>query len=95
MAVIEKDNFKESLWKVCDKLRNNMDPAEYKYVVLGLVFLKYISDKFELKYKELVEEEEGFQEERDEYTGENIFWVPKEARWNEIVKLAKTSKIGL
>ncbi|OQY41515.1 MAG: hypothetical protein B6227_04825 [Fusobacteriia bacterium 4572_74] len=48
-----KENFQDILWKGCDKLRNNMDPAEYKYVVLGLVFLKYISDKFELKYKEL------------------------------------------
>ncbi len=94
MAVIEKNNFKDELWKACDKLRNNMDPAEYKYVVLGLVFLKYISDRFETKYKELVEEGEGFEEDRDEYTAENIFWVPPEARWNEIVKNAKTDKIG-
>ena len=95
MAVVEKDNFKDNLWKACDKLRNNMDPAEYKYVVLGLVFLKYISDRFESKYNELVEEGEGFQEERDEYTAENIFWVPKEARWAEIVKSAKTPEIGI
>lgn len=91
----EKDNFKEQLWKVCDKLRNNMDPAEYKYVVLGLVFLKYISEKFEAKYKALVEEGEGFEEERDEYTAENIFWVPKEARWSEILAQAKSSSIGI
>ena len=92
---VEKDNFKENLWKACDKLRNNMDPAEYKYVVLGLVFLKYISDSFEKKYQELVAEGEGFEEERDEYTAENIFWVPQEARWNEIVKVAKTPVIGI
>ena len=92
---VEKDNFKENLWKACDKLRNNMDPAEYKYVVLGLVFLKYISDSFEKKYQELVAEGEGFEEERDEYTAENIFWVPQEARWSEIVKVAKTPKIGI
>lgn len=95
MAVNEKDNFQEVLWKACDKLRNNMDPAEYKYVVLGLVFLKYISEKFEAKYQELLEEGEGFEEERDEYTAENIFWVPKEARWSEIVADAKTSSIGI
>ena len=97
-----KENFQEILWKGCDKLRNNMDPAEYKYVVLGLVFLKYISDKFELKYQELTEEEleDGLDkgelsEDRDEYTSENIFWVPQTARWAEIVKKAKTPEIGL
>lgn len=91
----EKENFKDTLWKACDKLRNNMDPAEYKYVVLGLVFLKYISDSFEKKYNELVAEGEGFEEEIDEYVAENIFWVPKKARWSEIVKKAKTPEIGL
>ena len=65
-----KENFKDTLWKACDKLRNNMDPAEYKYVVLGLVFLKYISDSFEERYNFLVEEGEGYEEERDEYTAE-------------------------
>lgn len=95
MAVVEKNNFKDNLWKACDKLRNNMDPAEYKYVVLGLVFLKYISEKFEAKYDELVKEGEGFEEERDEYTAENIFWVPKEARWSEILAQAKSSSIGI
>ena len=90
-----KENFKDTLWKACDKLRNNMDSAEYKYVVLGLVFLKYISDSFEARYNFLVEEGEGYEEERDEYTAENIFWVPKEARWSEIVKSAKTPEIGI
>ncbi|MGL5100251.1 MAG: type I restriction-modification system subunit M, partial [Fusobacteriaceae bacterium] len=94
MAVNEKDNFQEVLWKACDKLRNNMDPAEYKYVVLGLVFLKYISEKFDAKYNELLKEGEGFEEERDEYTAENIFWVPKEGRWSEIVNSAKKSDVG-
>jgi type I restriction enzyme M protein len=94
MAAKEKENFKEVLWKSCDKLRNNMDPAEYKYVVLGLVFLKYISDKFEMKYQELKKEGDGFEEDRDEYTAENIFWVPKTARWAEIVAKAKTPEIG-
>ncbi|MGO2118502.1 MAG: type I restriction-modification system subunit M [Fusobacterium sp.] len=97
----KEDNIKDQLWKACDKLRNNMDPAEYKYVVLGLVFLKYISDKFEAKNKQLIKEESegGYEkgeisEDRDEYIAENIFWVPATARWSEIVKQAKTPEIG-
>lgn len=86
--------FEETLWKSADKLRGSMDSAEYKYVVLGLIFMKYISDKFETKYDELVEEGDGFEEDRDEYESENIFWVPKEARWNFIKDNAKDAKIG-
>jgi type I restriction enzyme M protein len=86
--------FEETLWKAADKLRGSMDASEYKHVVLGLIFLKYISDKFETKYNELVEEGEGFEEELDEYLSENIFWVPKEARWNHIRDNAKSEKIG-
>ncbi|OBY11865.1 type I restriction-modification system subunit M [Clostridium paraputrificum] len=86
--------FEETLWKSADKLRGSMDSAEYKYVVLGLIFMKYISDKFETKYNELLEEGEGFEEDRDEYEAENIFWVPKEARWGYLKDNAKDSKIG-
>lgn len=86
--------FEETLWKAADKLRNSMDAAEYKHVVLGLIFLKYISDKFENKYNELLEEGDGFEEDRDEYEAENIFWVPKEARWEYIKNNAKDPKIG-
>lgn len=86
--------FEETLWKAADKLRGSMDASDYKHVVLGLIFLKYISDKFETKYIELVEEGEGFEEDRDEYTYENIFWVPKEARWDYIKDNAKDPKIG-
>lgn len=86
--------FEEKLWKAADKLRGSMDASEYKHVVLGLIFLKYISDKFERKFRELVEEGYGFEEERDEYTAENIFWVPKEARWAYIRDQAKNEKIG-
>lgn len=86
--------FEETLWKAADKLRGSMDASEYKHVVLGLIFLKYISDKFETKYNELVAEGEGFEEELDEYLAENIFWVPKEARWNYIRDNAKSEKIG-
>lgn len=86
--------FEEQLWKAADILRGSMDAAEYKHVVLGLLFLKYISDKFEIKYNQLVEEGEGFEEDRDEYEAENIFWVPKEARWENIKNNAKDPRIG-
>lgn len=86
--------FEEQLWKAADILRGSMDAAEYKHVVLGLLFLKYISDKFEQKYNELLEEGEGFEEDRDEYEAENIFWVPKEARWEKIKNNAKEPRIG-
>ncbi len=86
--------FEETLWKAADKLRGSMDSAEYKHVVLGLIFMKYISDKFETKYRELVEEGDGFEEDRDEYEAENIFWVPKESRWEFIKDNAKDPKIG-
>ncbi|WP_353948329.1 class I SAM-dependent DNA methyltransferase [Sporolactobacillus sp. Y61] len=86
--------FEEKLWKAADKLRGSMDASEYKHVVLGLIFLKYISDKFEMKYQELVAEGAGFEEERDEYLAYNIFWVPKEARWEHIRDHARSEKIG-
>ncbi|NAS19574.1 N-6 DNA methylase [Clostridium butyricum] len=86
--------FEETLWKSADKLRGSMDSGEYKHVVLGLIFLKYISDKFETKYNELLEEGDGFEEDRDEYESENIFWVPKESRWDFIMNNAKDAKIG-
>lgn len=86
--------FEETLWKSADKLRGSMDAGDYKHVVLGLIFLKYISDKFETKHDELVQEGMGFEEDRDEYLAENIFWVPKEARWSHIMNNAKSEKIG-
>ena len=86
--------FEEILWKAADKLRGSMDASEYKHVVLGLLFLKYISDKFETKHEELVAEGEGFEEDRDEFQAENIFWVPKEARWSFIMDNAKDEKVG-
>lgn len=86
--------FEETLWKAADKLRGSMDASEYKHVVLGLIFLKYISDKFETRYTELVAEGEGFEEELDEYLAQNVFWVPREARWDFIRDNAKSEKIG-
>ncbi|PIN77706.1 N-6 DNA methylase, partial [Candidatus Woesearchaeota archaeon CG10_big_fil_rev_8_21_14_0_10_34_8] len=86
--------FEDKLWKTADKLRNNMDAAEYKHVVLGLIFLKYISDKFNDVYMKLQSEEHANPEDQDEYRAENAFWVPKEARWAFIQSKAKLPEIG-
>jgi len=88
--------FEAKLWQAADALRNNMDAAEYKHVVLGLIFLKYISDAFEAKHAELVAQQaEGADpEDRDEYLAASIFWVPKEARWSHLKASAPQSTIG-
>ena len=86
--------FEEKLWSMADKLRGSMDAAEYKHVVLGLLFLKYVSDAFEEKYEALKNEPYADPEDRDEYVAENIFWVPKEARWSHIKDNAKKPEIG-
>ena len=86
--------FEEKLWSAADKLRSNMDAAEYKHVVLGLIFLKYVSDSFEEKYRQLLSEGYGDEEDRDEYLAENVFWVPKEARWSVIKSHATSPDIG-
>ena len=101
--------FEATLYQAADKLRNNMDAAEYKHVVLGLIFLKYISDSFEEKYNFLLQEfadpqsnlyitEESdryaWAEDRDEYLAENIFYVPKESRWSYLQSKAKQPEIG-
>lgn len=87
--------FEKQIWDAADELRGSMDAAEYKHVVLGLIFLKYLSDKFEERYQELVDEGDGFEEDIDEYTCENIFFVPPEARWSEIAKKANTAENGV
>lgn len=86
--------FEKEIWKSADIMRGNMDAAEYKHVILGLIFLKYISDRFTHKYNALIEEGEGFEEDRDEYLAENIFFVPSEARWENIAPKAHTPEIG-
>jgi len=89
--------FEEKLWAAADKLRGHMDASEYKHVVLGLIFLKYISDAFQEKYDALEstrEAEYTDPEDRDEYAASNIFWVPKEARWSKLQAGAKQPTIG-
>jgi len=86
--------FEQKIWSAACVLRGNMDASEYKHVVLGLIFLKYISDKFEQKYNALKKEGEGFEEDRDEYLAEGVFYVPPEARWDVIAKKAHTPEVG-
>jgi len=90
--------FEAKLWLAADKLRNNMDAAEYKHVVLGLIFLKYISDSFEEMRAKLLAGEGDYAgadpEDADEYRAENVFWVPKEARWSHLQANAKQPTIG-
>lgn len=86
--------FEKQIWDAACVLRGNLDASEYKSVVLGLIFLKYISDRFDEKYNELVEEGDGFEEDVDEYTSEGIFFVPAGARWKDIAANAHTPEIG-
>jgi len=90
--------FEAKLWLAADKLRNNMDAAEYKHVVLGLIFIKYISDAFEEMRAKLIAGKGEYKgsdpEDADEYRAENVFWVPKEARWSHLMASAKLPTIG-
>ncbi|WP_170559943.1 type I restriction-modification system subunit M [Ruegeria atlantica] len=87
--------FAADLFKAADKLRGNLEPSEYKHVALGLIFLKYISDAFDALHARLSEEDGADPEDPDEYLAENVFWVPKEARWSYLQANAKRSEIQL
>ena len=98
MAKEPSQNFESQLFKAADKLRKNIDAAEYKNVVLGLIFLKYISDSFQELYDQL--ENKAFTsyddpEDRDEYEAKNVFFVPPHARWTMIQSRAKLPTIGI
>lgn len=87
--------YESELWAMADTLRGSMDAAEYKHVVLGLIFLKYISDAFEERHAVVLDEwGEDAAEDRDEYLAENIFWVPREARWSHLKGRARQPDIG-
>ncbi|BAF70813.1 type I restriction-modification system subunit M [Nitratiruptor sp. SB155-2] len=92
------DSFEQSLWKAADKLRKNIDAAEYKHVVLGLIFLRYISEAFEDLYEKLKRGEGEYAgadpEDIDEYRAENVFFIPPEARWSHLKEKAKDPEIG-
>lgn len=89
------NNFEASLFNTADRLRKNIDAAEYKNVVLGLIFLKYISDAFQELYEYLEQDEYSDPEDRDEYLAENIFFVPKDARWGSLQAKARLPEIGV
>ena len=86
------------MFKAADKLRGNMESSDYKHVALGLIFLKYISDAFEARYKALLGEDQingqAAAEDKDEYLADNVFWVPKDARWSHLQANAKPPTIG-
>ena len=105
----EPQGLEKSLWEAADKLRSNMDAAEYKHVVLGLIFLKYVSDCFGVRRAVLAqavndptsdyfmpseEARQAILESRDEYTAEGVFWVPEGHRWEDLRKAAKQTNIG-
>ncbi len=94
----QQEPIEKQLWKAADKLRKNIDAAEYKHIVLGLIFLKYISDSFEEVHEKLKEGKAEYQgadpEDKDEYRAENVFFVPPTARWSYLQNRAKTPEIG-
>lgn len=94
VKVVKEKSIEDRIWDSANKLRGNLTASEYQNVVLGLVFLKYISDCFEKRYNELVAEGDGFEEDRDEYTAEHVFWVPQDARWQIIASKAHDPQIG-
>jgi type I restriction enzyme M protein len=89
------DGLESKLWAAADKLRGHLDAADYKNVVLGLIFLKYISDAFQELYDRLEADEYANPEDRDEYLAENIFFVPGDARWAKLQQSAKSPEIGV
>lgn len=86
--------FEDAIWRAADKLRGNLNAAEYEGVVLGLIFLKYISDKFDAKFQELSQDEYADVEDKDEYEADGVFFVPQDARWSVISQAAHTPQIG-
>ena len=94
MNETELKKLEDRLWSAADKMRGAVSVSDYKFIVLGLIFLKYISDSFEERYKELVEEGYGLEEEKDSYMEKNIFYVPKNARWSYLEKHSKDDNIG-
>ena len=93
--VTSSQRLESNLWATADKLRGHLDAADYKHVVLGLIFLKYISDRFAQRHAEILAEGPGPDpEDRDEYTAEGVFWVPASARWSEVQAAAKQTDIG-
>ena len=88
-------NFEAELFKAADKLRGNLEPSEYKHVALGLIFLKYISDAFEIQRAKLMKEEYADPEDPEEYTAARVFWVPEIARWSNLKANARARDLEI
>ena len=95
MNVTDLKILEKNLWDAADNMRGAVAVSDYKFIVLGLIFLKYISDSFEERYKELIEEGYGLEEEKDSYTEKNIFYVPQKARWSYLEEHSKDENIGM
>lgn len=97
MAVTTNANigFEKQLWDAADVLRGHISATEYRKVIIGLIFLRYIDSTFKKRYDELVEEGYGFEDDRDAYIEDNIFYVPEEARWERIAEAAHKPEIGM
>ena len=97
MAKAKKQvRFEDALWGACDKLRGTVEPAEYKHVVLSLIFLKFVNDKFDAHRQELKDEgKEKYIDVQSFYTMKNVFFVPEESRWSFIMQNAKQNDIAL
>jgi len=91
---MSSEKLENVLWDSANKLRGGLAASDYMHVVLGLIFLKYLSDKFKVRYNELVEEGKGYENEVDEYTRKMVFWIPEESRWDYISKYSKSEELG-
>ena len=96
MAVQNNANigFEKQIWDAACVLWGHIPAAEYRKVIVGLIFLRYISSAFEKRYQQLVEEGDGFEDDKDAYAEDNIFFVPEDARWSKIASAAHTPEIG-
>ena len=96
MAIQNNANigFEKQIWDAACVLWGHIPAAEYRKVIVGLIFLRYISSAFEKRYQQLVEEGDGFEDDKDAYAEDNIFFVPEDARWSKIASAAHTPEIG-
>lgn len=91
---MKEEKLESILWASAEKLRGGVAPSDYMHVVLGLIFLKYLSDRYEVRYNELITEGNGTEDDVDEYTRKMIFWIPEKAKWSYISKFSKTEELG-
>lgn len=91
---MDNDKLESILWDSANKLRGGLSAADYMHVVLGLIFLKYLSDKFNVRYQELLKEGKGYENDKDEYIQNMVFWIPEKSRWEYISKYSNSEELG-